>query len=309
MRLALQDCNDGFSKFVNEAYMRPDLRWDDLQLILAVAEAGGTQGAASRLGVTQTTAYRRLNAAEEQLGVRLFERHRSGYLPTTAGRKLLRLAERVKADVTQVEREVLGQDDKPAGTVVITAPMSISRAMGHCAPLIRDAYPDIILDLRLASKELSLADREADIAIRASHTPNESLFGRKIGQYYFAPFRAVGAPEARSQDWIGLIGRRAKDIDRWHQEAYPEARIVIRTEGFESAAELAQAGMGAVMLPDWPRLPYEGLERVGGRIPQFTTPVWLLVHKDLRKVARVRIVLDLLAEHLAGLLSDSPSEY
>ena len=287
--------------------MRPELRWDDLQLVLAVAEAGGTQGAASRLGVTQTTAYRRLNAAEEALGVRLFERHRQGYVPTAAGAKLLKLAERVKADVTQVEREVLGQDDTPTGTVVVTAPFSISRALASFAAHLRTDHPDITLDLRLGSRELSLADREADIAIRPSHSPNESLFGRKIGQYHFAPFRSVGPSAASTDDWIGMMGRRAKLIETWRAEHFPGSRTVVRTEGFESATELAQAGLGTVVLPDWPRLPYDGLVRVGDHIPQLTTPVWLLVHKDLRKVARVRVVLDALAEHLTGLLSHSAS--
>ncbi len=285
--------------------MRPELRWDDLQLILAVAEAGGTLGAASRLGVTQTTAYRRLNSAEEMLGVRLFERHRKGYMPTAAGERLLRLAQRLKADVTEVERAVLGQDNTPAGTVVVTAPMSISRALAHCAPMIHAKHPDIVLDLRLATRTLSLADREADIAVRASHSPNESLFGRKIGEYHFAPFRTKDQNEALENNWIGLIGPRAADLYRWQDETYPDAKTVIRTEGFESAAELAQAGMGTVVLPDWPQLPYDGLTRVGPRIPRLTTPVWLLVHKDLRKVARVRVVLEALAKHLSGLLSDA----
>ena len=285
---------------------RPELRWDDLQLVLAVAETRGTRGAAARLGVTQTTAYRRLNAAEAQLGVRVFERHRGGYVPTAAGEALLRLARRVKADVTEVERAVLGQDDVAAGTVVVDAPMSLSRALAHCAAVLRSSHPRIVLDLRLSPRELSLADREADIAVRASHAPSESLFGRKVGQYAFAPFRAPDASSA-DEDWIGLIGRRAHELDAWLGEAHPAARVVARAEGFEAAADLALEGVGTVVLPYWPQLPYPGLDRAGACIPRLATPVWLLVHKDLRKVARVRAVMDVLSDRLSALLSDGAS--
>ncbi|EGC99966.1 LysR family regulatory protein, partial [Burkholderia sp. TJI49] len=61
------------------------ISWDDLRLVLAVAQAGSLAGAARRLGVSHATVFRRLAALEAGLRVRLFERTRTGYAPTPAG--------------------------------------------------------------------------------------------------------------------------------------------------------------------------------------------------------------------------------
>ena len=62
-----------------------DLAWDDFRLVKAVAEARGLTGAAERLGVNHSTMFRRLGQVEAALGNKLFERHRTGYVLTTAG--------------------------------------------------------------------------------------------------------------------------------------------------------------------------------------------------------------------------------
>lgn len=58
------------------------IRWDDLQIVAAVAEAGTLSGAGKKLGISHATVFRRLNSMEERLGVELFERSRSGYSPS-----------------------------------------------------------------------------------------------------------------------------------------------------------------------------------------------------------------------------------
>ncbi len=65
--------------------MNTGLRWDDLRIALAVATAGSLSGAGRSLGLSHATVFRRLRDIEDRLGVRLFERSRTGYAPTTAG--------------------------------------------------------------------------------------------------------------------------------------------------------------------------------------------------------------------------------
>ena len=62
--------------------------WNDLRLVLAVARTGSLKGAAQAMRVNHSTAFRRLGALEEALGVRLFERLPGGvYAATAAGER------------------------------------------------------------------------------------------------------------------------------------------------------------------------------------------------------------------------------
>lgn len=96
------------------------LSWDDLRLVLAVAQAGSLAGAARRLGISHATVFRRLAAIEAELGVKLFERTRAGYAPTPAGEDAAAAAERIQDEVHGVERRVAGRDVRPSGTVRVT---------------------------------------------------------------------------------------------------------------------------------------------------------------------------------------------
>jgi DNA-binding transcriptional LysR family regulator len=62
------------------------MEWDDLRIVLAVFRESTLSGAARRLGVTHSTVFRRLGAIEQQMGARLFERFRDGYVPTPLAR-------------------------------------------------------------------------------------------------------------------------------------------------------------------------------------------------------------------------------
>ena len=48
--------------------------WDDLRYFLGIARAGSLAGAAIALGVNHSTVFRRIQAFEARLGVRLFDR-------------------------------------------------------------------------------------------------------------------------------------------------------------------------------------------------------------------------------------------
>ena len=63
--------------------------WNDLRLVLAVARSGALTGAATALGISHSTAFRRLGALEARLAVQLFERLPAGvYVPTSAGERM-----------------------------------------------------------------------------------------------------------------------------------------------------------------------------------------------------------------------------
>ena len=92
--------------------------WNDLKLVLAIARAGTLGGGANALGVNHSTAFRRLNALEEKLGVRLFERLPGGvYQTTTEGERVATTAERVETEADALSREVGGRDQRLTGEI------------------------------------------------------------------------------------------------------------------------------------------------------------------------------------------------
>ncbi len=96
------------------------LAWDDFRLIKAIAERRALRLPPLRSASTIRPCFRRLGQIEQALGVRLFERHRSGYVATPAGDEMAQLAERVDSDISAFALKLAGQEIKPAGDLRVT---------------------------------------------------------------------------------------------------------------------------------------------------------------------------------------------
>lgn len=142
--------------------------WNDLQLILAVRRTGGLTAAAKALGIDHSTAFRRLNALEERLGVRIFERLPGGaYHATPAGERMAVTAERMEDEALALDRDIAGRDHQLSGRLRVTSSetLAYSRLTGHLAAF-RQTHPGILVELVIDNRVLSLSRREADIALR-----------------------------------------------------------------------------------------------------------------------------------------------
>jgi DNA-binding transcriptional LysR family regulator len=124
------------------------LEWSDLSVILAICRTGSIAGAARTLCKTRSTVFRNINAIEERLGVRFFDRHDSGYYMTDAERIAMETAEKVEAAVKALDVQVSGQDERRAGRVRMTcmdafatdeAPAIVAR--------FHEVHPDICIDV------------------------------------------------------------------------------------------------------------------------------------------------------------------
>jgi DNA-binding transcriptional LysR family regulator len=287
-----------------------NLAWDDFRLVKAVADARGLTGAAERLGVNHSTMFRRLGQIEDALGVALFERHRTGYALTTAGEEMVALAERMDEDVTAFARKLAGRELSPAGELRVTT--SDSLLVHLLAPLFarfRGRCPDVRLDVVLGNQALNLSKRDADVAIRASDSPPETLVGRRVARIAWALYgRAADFPQARAAD-LGSLDRRpwvspgddlaALKVVRFVREHVPPERIVYKVNTVLGLAEAVEAGVGVGHLPCFVADVRPSLVRLSPPEPRFAADLWLLTHPDLRHAARVRVFLDFLAAEIA----------
>jgi len=282
--------------------------WEDLRFFLAIARAGSLAGAARALVVNHSTMFRRLNAMEDRLGVRLFERLPQGYVTTAAGEEVRRHAEAAEAAVLAAERSIAGGDVRLSGEIRLTTAANL--ASDYVAPLMpafRQRYPGICVEIATSDTDFDMGRREADLALRATTQPPEFLVGRRV----------VGVPWSAfaSSDYIARRGRprEVDDLARheligadarfsrlpafaWLRETFPADAVVVRASELNTMAALGLAGVGVVLLPgDQVRA---GLERLFALDARFDSALWLLMHPDLRHTARIKALADFLYEGL-----------
>jgi DNA-binding transcriptional LysR family regulator len=101
--------------------MTPDIGWELYRSFLGVLNHGSLSGAARALGVAQPTIGRHVAALEKSLGLALFTRSQTGFLPTEAGQSLRMYAESLQSTVAALERAAASQGRGVRGSVRVTA--------------------------------------------------------------------------------------------------------------------------------------------------------------------------------------------
>lgn len=283
--------------------------WDDVRHFLALARTGSVRAAGSLLGVSHSTVARRVEGLEQRLGVRLFDRHRDGYLLTDAGREMVAGAERVEGEMAALERGLAGQDARLEGPVRVTCTDSfIARILLRALGRLCEQHPGIELELDADAKNLDLSKREADVALRAlvpAAAPPEHLIGRRLVPITLCNYAGTAHaarldPEAggRPARWIGSnLPRVLEELAA--SSSYPEVPIWGAFPSMEVMAEAARAGLGWVMLPTYAGDPDPGLTRLPKPDLRHVADFWLLSHRDLRDNARLRAAREAIATGLA----------
>ncbi|GLQ16457.1 LysR family transcriptional regulator [Maritalea porphyrae] len=277
--------------------------WDDLRFFLAVAKKGSIRGAAGLLSVNHSTVSRRIDAFEKKLGSRIFERMPSGYFLTATGEEMIRSAERIESEVDAVNRRVAGRDTKLHGLLRVTVFDSlVQKLLMPEFVAFTQAFPAIELELIVSHSMANLTRREADVAIRISNDPPDSLVGRRLVKYatstyasaeYLATHDLKNNPEAAS--WIGWDDQTPDP--QWVRESDFPA-VPVRHKIFHplSQMEAAKLGLGLTMLPCFLGDTEPALQRVPQASVTPSREIWILTHEDLRQTARVLQFTDFIAK-------------
>lgn len=282
------------------------MEWNDLNLVLAICRSGTLSGAARTLGVNHSTVFRRINSIEEGLGVRLFERLPTGYAMTEAGEAVQTTAVRVENEVFALSRRMMGRDMGLHGSLRVTAPdgLALRILMPHMAAFSR-IYPDIRLEFSVTNSFLELSQREADIAIRFTSRPPEAVVGRRICRFAISIYGSVAYLKAQadsspdSYHWlIPGEGLERLPAAKWFEKNYPTAKVVLRSNTFLMLFEAAKQGLGVAPIPCFLGDREAELERIMEPPKELDSELWLLVHPDLRRTARVRALFDFLLDAL-----------
>ncbi|MDJ0388746.1 LysR family transcriptional regulator [Roseomonas sp. E05] len=275
------------------------MAWDDVRLIDAIAREGSLPAAAARLGIHHSTAFRRLGQIEAMLGCPLFERRRAGYVPTQAGEEMAALAKRVDEDITAVTRRLAGQVPSPAGEVrLATSDSLLADLLLPMLVRFRAAHPAIRLDVITGNTALNLSRRDADVALRASDAPPETLVGRRVARIAWALYGTAGLAVETAAWVLPGEGLRSLKTLRRHQARIAPERIAGRFDSVLALSGAIRAGLGIGHLPCFVGDTQPGLVRLSPPVAELAGTLWLLTHPDLRQTPRIRVLLDHLAEEI-----------
>ena len=284
-------------KLRNEGAKLQDLDWNDLCHVLAISREGTLAGAARRLRINESTAGRHLARAERKLGAQLFERSQGRLHPTAAGLTAIATAERVERDVQAMAARLSGADRLAAGKVRVTAvPILVNRMLVPALPALFASHPQLEIDLIAEPRDLSLTRREADIALRLARPQRElRAVARRIGRLDYAVYALSGRDPARLP-WIGYEDSMA-DLpqsrfiaERLARDGQDTAAIAVNDA--EGVLAAVTAGLGKSLLPTAVAEDLPGLARLEGDGIALSRELWLMLHPDMRDLARIRAVTD-----------------
>ena len=283
--------------------------WTLVRSFLAALEHGSLLAGARALGLSQPTLGRHIAELEAQLGVVLFERTGRGLLPTEAALGMADSARAMEAGALQLARRVSGAQSALQGTVRISASQPVACVL--LPPVLarmRQALPEVQVELVSSDAVANLLRREADIALRMVAPRQASLIARRIGKV------AVGAYAHR--DYLRRRGTPRTPADLLNHDLVGEDRADAMLKGFAAAGSpvrreqfvlrtddriaywgAVRAGMGIGFLSDILAKADPDLVPVlpGLRIPPM--PLWLVVHREIRTNQRVRAVFEYLGSH------------
>jgi molybdate transport repressor ModE-like protein len=265
--------------------------WDDLRIFLAVARTGSISGAASLLGVQHSTISRRMRKMEQTLGARLVERKKAGYELTPAGENVKQAALRVETEVLGVDGAVLGKDSNLVGPLRVTAinNMASSVLMPMFSSFSR-AYPRVDLHIAVSNIDSSLAQREADVAIRLTNTPTDTLIGKRMVTvastiYGSRDYLETVREQRREPKWVGV--ECCEFHKSWTRHSRGEQGHNFYCDDTLLTLAAIREGMGVSYLPCFMGDAEPLLERYREPDPSHNLGLWILLHPDLRRTARV----------------------
>jgi DNA-binding transcriptional LysR family regulator len=286
------------------------MNWDDMRVFLALARSGTLSRAALAVEQDATTVARRMQRLEAALATTLFEHGPAGQSLTESGHRLLAHAEAMEAGARAVQQ----QAEESAG-LGGTIRLSVSEGFGSgfVAPRLArfaEAHAGVALDLIASTGFLNPSRREADIAVMLARPKGGPLIAAKLTDYrlgvyasetYLAETGPVGSIEALTRRrLVGYVPDLiyAPEL-RYLAEVDERLEPAIRSSSIAAQARLIASGAGCGILPCFLGDTTPGVVRLLRAEVAIERSFWLVVHRDMRRVARIEAFIAWLREEVA----------
>jgi DNA-binding transcriptional LysR family regulator len=273
--------------------------WEDLRHFAALAENGSLSAAARSLRVEHATVARRVASLETSLQMKLVDRRPRSYVLTPDGERIAAMASQMQEQAFSVDRAAHAVRPATVGEVTISSPPAIAR--GLIAPrlwTLRAQHPNVHIRLIGDNRMTSLARREADIAVRLCRPDEKRVVARKVGPMAFGLYASPGYLARHSPDRFVFIGyddtADGLPQQEWLKAIAGPRPMVFQTTELEAQWAAARTGVGIAALPHYLGERDAQLTRVEIPSRSLIRHVWLAVHRDLRRVAAIRVVMQFL---------------
>lgn len=278
--------------------------WDDVRVFLMLASEGRLAAAARRLDVSHPTIARRIKSLEDSIGARLFDRLPDRFVLTSAGEELLADAQAMERAAESIHRRSAGLSDAAHGTVRLSAGEAMTAFLADRLPRLRRNLQSVEFELVASHTLANLSRREADLLIREQVPDLASIVTRRLGRVAYAvygtPDLAIAQPShdaLRRLPWVGFDEEHGYMPGQgWVLDLLDGARPALRVNNWLVLREAVRAGAGLAVLPCYLGDSDPALRRIGPILDAVTADQWLLVHRDLRTLPRVRAVMDALVQ-------------
>jgi DNA-binding transcriptional LysR family regulator len=282
--------------------------WDDVRFFLAASREGSFSRAARALSVDHVTVGRRIAALEERLGAKLLTRTTEGLAATAAGQAILRQCEAMETSAFDIERLVAGHDSQYGGRIRLTTTEVLAThvIVPELAALC-ERYPQLQVEILTGVRLLDIARREAEIAVRPVRPTAPSLVCRRLGEFGFALYASRdylarhGTPPRgrglKGHSLISYVGTPSSGFGPlFMKESIEGAKIALRSNDKTVQAQAAAEGLGICELSCVFGDEYPELARVWPHEEPTLRPIWMVIHEDLRRAARIRLLSSAIAE-------------
>jgi len=279
----------------------PIENWDEIRTAWQVVRAGTVSGAAEALGVHHATVIRHVDALEERLGVKLFQRHPRGYTATEAGQALAQIAGVTEEQFTQLAMRLQGDKTGISGDLVISTLPEMATMLHPALAALARAHPALNLHIRTEERLARLEYGEAHVAVRAGTRPTEP---DNVVQELRVGYSALYASPAYVTDYglpknpgdladhrlvtEFLAGSRAP-FAKWLAALPQKPQIVLQTNEGDLRLAAIRDGLGMGFLHD--STPQEGLIEVMKPLPEWGFTVWMVTHVDLHRTPKVQAAI------------------
>jgi DNA-binding transcriptional LysR family regulator len=273
--------------------------WSDVRIFLAIARAGSLGAAARICGQTQPTMGRRLKALETALGQTLFQRTAHGFVLTDEGSAAFAHAERMEEEAIGFERALAGSDTRLRGALrVSSSDWFGAHVLTPAFAAFTRLHPEVTMELVTDSRLFSLARRETDLAFRIARFEEVDVIQRRLSRLDYALYRRRGDADCASRlVTMDIAYDHLPDV-AWLRRRFPDAPIAFRSNNRDAQARACAEGAGIAVLPVRLGDGVAGIERVTTGEEPPGRDLWMGYHRDLRRLPRLRALIDFVVEAL-----------
>ncbi|MCY3733013.1 MAG: LysR family transcriptional regulator [Chloroflexi bacterium] len=289
--------------------------WDRLRIFHAVAKAGSFTRGGRVLNLSQSAVSRQVSTLEDELGAPLFHRHARGLILTEQGDVLYQTTQDMTSKLAATQSSLSDSTEQPMGEIRVTATVGFGSTW--LTPRIHEFlehYPDVTVSLVVDDRELDLAMREADVAIRMRPSVHPGLLQRKLLtfhthlyaspsylQRYGLPTKPDDLDQHRLITWADEAPAPVEDTN-WILDISGRDgvnRPVFSVNNSFGILLAVESGLGIATLPDYMVRSNDKLQRVLSDLDGPAYDTYIVYPEELRNSARINIFRDFLLAKVA----------